>query len=377
MSVTARRALRVLSTANDGTSLGHVTRAIAIARALRRRASERDLEVELLLVTTSSASLPSDAELAVVRLPHPLAARRAGLSDASRRRVTRAAVDAVADAFAPDLVVVDTFPSGPHAELTGLLEGSAAKRVLVRRHVREDRAADEVLTAGLDRFDLVVLADDPVRHDADDARAHGAIARVPPIVLDEGAALPRRDARAALGLPPDARAVLVTCGGGGDVDALANARRVAELAASLEPESVVVLAPGPLADASLVDGLESARVRVLRTASLAPRLRAFDAAFSPAGYNTAHELASARVPFALHAEPRPFDDQAARRDRFAALGLAFALERVDEASISAALAWMRRAPAAAPIASDGADRAADAMLDLFGVRRRPPTEASA
>jgi UDP-N-acetylglucosamine--N-acetylmuramyl-(pentapeptide) pyrophosphoryl-undecaprenol N-acetylglucosamine transferase len=369
----SERALRVLSTANDGLSLGHATRSLAIARALRRAAAARELELELLMVTTSTADIADD--VASVRLPHPASARAGGLSDGTRRRVARAAIDGIAEAFGPDLIVVDTFPSGPHGELAGLLRIDS-KRALVRRHVREERARDDALTAGIERFDLVVAADDPEPYALDVQRV--PVARVPPIVL-EGEALSRSEARAALRIPLEARAILVACGGGGDGDAVARGERIAEMIAEAEPASVVVLARGPLAPASRRSPERVHRVsaqgprsplRTLRDAALAPLLLAFDAAFAPAGYNTAHELARSGVPFALHAEPRAFDDQAARRDRFAALGLAVALDHVDALAIQRALASMTGKPSASTrFAADGAGRAAEALLDLVGARR--------
>src|SRR5262245_10942621 len=84
----------------------------------------------------------------------------------------------------------------------------------------------------------------------------------------------------------------------------------------------------------------AARRGASRAAPLAPLLAAFDGAFAPAGYNMAHELAKARVPAALFAQPRAFDDQAARAGRFAAAGFARALGTTTDDAIAGALAWM-------------------------------------
>lgn len=352
------RPLRVLATANDGLSLGHVVRSLAITRALRREGAARGIAMEIVMVTTSPAELSAD-HVALVRVPHPDAGRAGGLSDPTRRRIARACVDGVAEAFGPDLIVVDTFPSGPHGELAGLLE-IEARRALVRRHVRADREGDPRITLGAERFDLVIAADDPGPYPLELASI--PVARVPPIILASDPVLSRAEARAALAIPGDARAILVTCGGGGDREAVAHAERVAERVAEAEPDSVVLTARGPLAPprrGAPVSGLGSARLGAL--------LPAFDAAFAAAGYNTAHELAHAGVAFALYAEPRAFDDQAARRDRFAAKGLSFPLRGVDRASIDEALAWTRAAPKRRGLDAGGAARAASALLELVGV----------
>jgi UDP-N-acetylglucosamine--N-acetylmuramyl-(pentapeptide) pyrophosphoryl-undecaprenol N-acetylglucosamine transferase len=348
------RPLRILLVANDGFSAGHVTRTIAVAHALDRRARARGLSARIVLATTSEAdTLLAHASFGVVRMPAPQSARRAGFSDSERRRLVRGVLRGTCEAFGPDLVVCDTFPSGPHGELAELPIGTA-KRALIRRAVRD--SGDAALTAGLAEYDLAILADDP---GPQEVALPVPMVRVPPITLGENHEA-RERARRALGLPIDARAVLVASGGGGDTDAVKRATDLVQTIARLEPESVVVRAVGPLEGGSPpVEG----RTRTLRVAPLQPFLTAFDGAIAAAGYNTAHELAKAGVPAALFAQPRPFDDQAARAARFSAAGLAFALSEIDDASVRAALAWMSHAPRTT-LEAGGADRAADALLDL-------------
>ena len=335
--------------ANDGFSAGHVARAIAIARGLARGTQRRGLELRIVLLTTSEAdTLLADEPIAIVRLPAPDAGRRAGFADAERRRLASAIVDGVVEGFAPDLVVADTFPSGPHGELAGI--GRRAKRALIRRSVPDERA--DLLSAGLGDYDLAVLADDP---GAVETLMTTAIVRVPPITLG-GPILSRDDARRSLGISVSARAILIAAGGGGDAAAAARADRLAAVVARISPDVTTVVARGPLDRATPARG-------EIRIAPLSLYLRAFDGALSPAGYNTAHELASARVPAALFAQPRPYDDQAARATRFADAGFACVLARFDDDAIAAALAWIATAAIPALVA-DGANRAADALLDL-------------
>jgi predicted glycosyltransferase len=347
--------------ANDGFSAGHVTRTIAIARALERRSRARNVPVRIVLATTSEAdSLLAGESFAVVRLPAPLAARRAGFGDSERRRLVRGTLHGACEAFGPDLIVCDTFPSGPHGELTGI-GAERAKRALVRRAVRTETGDDEVLTAGLRDHDLAIVADDPVPICSD---LPIPTIRVPPITLAEAEGGKDRDAaRDELGLPLDGRVVLVAAGGGGDSESVKRAVDLAEAIARLDPSACVVRAVGPLERSALVDSARSPGPRLMRVAPLQPLLSAFDVAFAPAGYNTAHELAKAGVRAALFAQPRPFDDQAARATRFAEQGLAIALERFDDDAIAAALEWTKNAPRPT-LEAGGADRAADALVDL-------------
>jgi UDP-N-acetylglucosamine--N-acetylmuramyl-(pentapeptide) pyrophosphoryl-undecaprenol N-acetylglucosamine transferase len=312
--VTSPRALRVLFVANDGFSVGHVMRTLAIARALSRRAAQRSVEVRTLLATTSEAHslLAAEETIATVRLPAPLSARRAGFSDPERRHLVRGTIEGIVNAFGPDLIVVDTFPSGPHGELATI---GGRRRVLVRRSVPDD----PMLTEGLAQYDMAIVADDPLPSDV--RLPIPQVVRVPPITLTEPRdAMSREQARAELGLPADGRVILVASGGGGDVEAVTRAQAIATCIEEVEPGVTVTLALGPLARGAHPCGATSPLNRPV----LAPFFAAFDGAIAPAGYNTAHELAKAGVPTALFAQPRPFDDQSGRAARFSAASLACA-----------------------------------------------------
>lgn len=349
------RSLRTLLVANDGFSTGHVVRMLAVGRALARRAEERGLTTSRLLITTSEAEpLLAGEPLAVLRLPAPVRARAAGWTDGERRRLLRDTIAAAVESIAPDLIVVDTFPGGPHGELAGL--GRRGKRVLVRRAVLDPAA--ELLTTGLADYDLAILADD-AGEPAALAPANAALptVHVPPITLAAPAAT-RAEARRALELPAHGRCWLVTAGGGGDADAAGQVRTVAaRLAAGTGDHVVLALGPLDVAPAAL------AGVTTRRVVPLQPWLAAFDGAIAAAGYNTAHELAAAGVPAALFALPRPFDDQAARARRLAASGAAHVLATLDDDALASAHHWLCHARPQ-PRACDGADRAALALLDL-------------
>jgi predicted glycosyltransferase len=229
----------------------------------------------------------------------------------------------------------------------------------VRRSVRPERSGDDVLRGGLSDYDLAILPDDPLEQRSE--RLPIPEVRVPPITLfEEDALLSREASRARLGLPLSGRFVLVCSGGGGDPEGRAAAARAAEAIARLPEGPTPVLAEGPLARGgrAVISG-----VLTVREVPLQPLLAAFDGAVAAAGYNLAHELAKAGVPAALFSQPRPFDDQAGRSARFAAAGLARALRSIDDRAIAEAIAWMERAPRPS-IEAGGADRAADALLEL-------------
>ncbi len=336
------RPLRVVFVANDGLSAGHVVRMLALAREL----GLRPVSTQRVLVTTSQAHalFAVDGGPAIVQLPSPASARRAGLDDASRRRLVRGAMDGVLASFAPDVVVVDTFPSGPHGELELGARAGESKNVLVRRATAN--ADDPRLQEGLHRYHLGIVCDDP---GPVTAALPMTTVRVPPITLFDDPGADRAAARAKLGLPAEGEIILVTAGGGGDDESVDQAGSIAR---ALAGKTTVALAAGPLSTLSQL------------ASPLQPWLSAFDGAFSAAGYNTAHELAKARIPTVFFARPRPFDDQAARAERFAARGLATTLTDVETA-----LAWIRARTLDAGsgmIERGGAARAVDALLALAG-----------
>ena len=356
------RPLRVLFFTNNGLGAGHLARTLAIAKALRRKTDR----LELMLATTSEAdALLAAVPIATVRWPAPLAARESGWSDQARRDVARRVVRGAIEGFRPDLLVTDTFPHGPHGELSGLVR-EVPHRVLVRRSVRAERAGEGAAYAGLSEYDLAIVPDDPVEHASPAQALPIPTTRVPPITLFEAhEAHDRETARARLGLPREGRFILVCSGGGGDPEAVRAATHAAEIVLGVRgPEAATpVLAEGPLERRIRGAHGEKTIARAHET-PLQPFLAAFDGAIAPAGYNLAHELAKAGVPTALFAMPRPFDDQAARAARFEQAGIGRALATIDEETVAASLAWMARAPKPSLLAG-GADSAAQALLELM------------
>jgi len=286
-------------------------------------------------------------------------AQASGWPEPVRRSVAARVASGIVEGFRPELIVTDTFPSGPHGELHGLIR-EVPRRVLVRRSVRSAARDEGAAGAGLEDYELAILPDDPDEQQG--ASLTIPCVRVPPITLFEAHdAVDRATARATLGLPRDGRIILVASGGGGDANAAALAAQVAAAIGRMPDGPRPVLAVGPLGDpAAAPAGI--ARVSVT---PLQPLLAAFDGAIAAAGYNSAHELAKAGVPAALYAMPRPFDDQSARAARFARAGLARVLASFDDDAIREAVQWMVRAPPPT-IAAGGAEGAAGAILDMLG-----------
>lgn len=363
--VSTPRPLRALFLANDGLGAGHLVRTIAIARALVAAGEAEGVTAHTLVATTSEADvlLFGSPAIASLRLPAPARARAAGWTDAERRYVLEHVLLGAAEGFSPDVLVVDTFPSGPHGEAARLLR-EVPLRVLVRRTVRPEKRRSRALSEGLDLYDLVVVPDDPTPLPPEALGARSV--RVPPVTLGEASeGLTRAEARRALGLPRTGRCALVGAGAGGDGGANDSILQTVELLREAAPSYLPVVAEGPLAAAG-----SFAEARTVRVTPLQRYLAAFDVAVVAAGYNTAHELAKAAVPTVLYAQERPFDDQAARAKRFAEAGLAVELGKPTAEGLRAAIA-KARALKPSPPAGGGAAAAAGAIWALARGKAAP------
>jgi hypothetical protein len=168
-----------------GGGLGHVTRAAAILRQLRRRG-----DWPLMVLTNARRPLPLDSE----GLPyHHLAAPDAP--------ALAAQVQAAVKELRPRLLVVDVFAEGLVGELAEVLGGLDAPAVLVYRHVREEGLAE--WEGALRHYRVALLAETPVRTLPCPTVECGAM-----LLRDAEELLTSAEARAALGVTGEGPVVL-------------------------------------------------------------------------------------------------------------------------------------------------------------------------
>lgn len=355
---------RFLFYAVDGLGLGHVTRLLSIARALRRQ--RRDAEV--LFLTSSEADQVVYREgFAAVKLPSKTLREQAGLSKAPFLRLAQNLVWTTLSGFDPDVLVVDTYPAGSFDELLPALRWRQ-RNVFVFREQRPEAAGEELMQATLRLYDRVVVPHDEV-DDVGPVPEPQKASAVGPILIREKEELPDRlEARARLGLPADGTFVWAAFGGGGDAQARA-ALEVAASAVRQIPGATLVAGVGPLArEAPRIPGatLLEGRYPALDF------LPAFDAAVSSAGYNSVHELLFAGVPTVLVPFARQIDDQEARVRRYVERGAALGCATADGGAIERALrealapdrAKALRKAAARAVPGNGAAKAARLVADL-------------
>ncbi|MFT7581406.1 MAG: UDP-N-acetylglucosamine--N-acetylmuramyl-(pentapeptide) pyrophosphoryl-undecaprenol N-acetylglucosamine transferase [Myxococcota bacterium] len=357
---------KIVLYAVNGSGMGHVTRLLAVARWLRRYVTLLEGRTpEIVFLTSSEATgVLLNAGFASFKLPSKGVVRDAGMNMVSYRRQAKHFVWQVLGTMSPDLIVVDTFPSGSFDELFQVLDGPFRKG-LILREVKPEYAAQPVFRAALSLYDMIV-----VPHDRERTRVPATPKGKPVTFTGEVLQLERAEGldaaacRALLGVPEGKRLVYVSAGGGGDGGSEAALRCIVETLARW-PDVHVIVGAGPLYRGQRLGG---AALTWWTEPQVACLFGGIDAAISAAGYNTFHELLYFGVPTAFYAQSKIADDQQLRVRRAADAGACLVLgdpqDVTQVAAVAAALLdsteLSQRARAFLP--DNGARRAAEALL---------------
>ena len=148
---------RIVCYAINGAGLGHVTRLRTVAKWLRRYVALMDGQSpEILFLTSSDASdTLADAGFAAFKIPSKTVARKTELVKLEYRRLAKHFVWNSLGVFTPDLLVVDTFPSGSFDELFQVLDGPF-KASFLYRNVNPEYATRATFRSALRMYDQVV-----------------------------------------------------------------------------------------------------------------------------------------------------------------------------------------------------------------------------
>lgn len=381
---------RLLFYTHDSFGLGHFRRSLTVASYLARHID--GLSILMLTGLDSAASFEAPPGVDFVKLPgiwksgaDTYRSRHLRVSFTRVRRLREKLILAVARAFKPGMVVVDTVPRGVDGELLSMLRylrrhEPAVRVALTLRDVLDSpehivpvwrelgvydalqRFYDEVWVAGCQPvFDPVAMYELP-------SSLHGRVKFCGYVVRSSAAddvAVLRQELR--LG---DAPLVVASCGGGGDGYPLLDA--YADVAGGLARDGVcsaVFLGPDlPAAQRrTLKQRLLPLSERV-STYDFRPDLVAFlqlaSVSVSMAGYNTASEIVAQGTPAVVVPRVTPRVEQLLRAQAFAARGLLRVVrpERLNpetlQAEVRAALATPR-----------GCERTLPDELDFAGLTR--------
>jgi hypothetical protein len=351
-----RRPRRVLFFATNGIGLGHVTRALAIAKRL-----EQGLE-PVFVTLSQGASVIEQAGFPVEYLPF-----HAYLGADVNRWNQHLAVE-LGEVFRfhdPAVILFDG--NTPYAGLVQALQGAErAWSVWVRRGFWRPGSGGTALSRE-SAFDAVIEPEDlaEILDEGPTTQHRARTRRVAPIrLLDEAELLPRDAARRALGLPETGQAALLQLGSGNNYDFAAVQEQVAaHLLAAPRLTLASLESPISFEPPALPEG-----VRPLRLFPASLSLRAFDFVVSAVGYNSYHELLLAGLPTLFVPNEHPaMDDQRARAEHAERMGWGLALrtrdlyrlkERLDRLLDPEERAAMRRRMALLPPCNGAAEAAA-------------------
>lgn len=299
----------VLFMSSNGVGMGHLTRLLAIA--LRTEPSVRPVFLSL----SRAAGVVGG-----FGLPWEHVSSNAALGDtAVWDPVLRDAIVATIDRWGVRAVVFDGV--APYRGLQAALDRRPdVKRAWVRRGLWRPGRIREL---GIpDWFDTVVV---PGELGPDDAPPDAPTIVGPVTLVDRSQLAARTDARRELGLPADARILLVAMGSGAMTDVATPFRAVMDVVA--ERHWVVARPRSPLPGDLVPPGLDVHTFEAYPMARLFP---AFDAAIAASGYNSFHELVVGGVPSLFVPQPRDTDDQERRAAHAAAAGAGLVAADLDD-----------------------------------------------
>ncbi|MGC8530103.1 MAG: hypothetical protein ACP5OP_07920 [Leptospirillia bacterium] len=353
--------MRILFYATNGLGLGHVTRLLALSRAI----AQRDPRHERLFLTRCEAGpFPGEDAPFTIRIPGSSRARKSGLTPKSYLQMAHPLLWQTVSSFDPHILVADTFPEGPEGELAPIMRWPIRK-AFIYRDVRKHSFPAERIPSLFSPYSLILVA-----HSQETVRLPSPLDRDPRVhfvgpITDKTPLSPSRDSlRERLGLRPEEKAAIISFGGGGDPQA---ETIFGDVARELRERGVTVFAAtGPLIR-HLPPGVTAREW--FPVWPLAPWLPAFDVAVGAGGYNTVTELRRAGIPALLLPFHREVDDQEGRIQ--GAVREGWARRASSPKEIRQELDdLLSRSPVARPGKEEedsmgGADRAAELLLSLY------------
>lgn len=312
------RSRTVLFFTSNGVGLGHVTRALAIAKRC-------PAGIEPVFATLSQgAALIEEAGFSVEYLPFHA---YLGADPNRWNHYLAGELAEIVRYHDPRVILFDG--NTPYSGLVRAMQAAdRAWTVWIRRgfwRVGSGGAALERESA----FDAVVEPEDlaDIVDQGPTTTHRGRTVRVAPIrLLDKAELLEREEARRELELPADGLCFLVQLGAGNNFDFGPVQERILARLAEV-PDATVTLLASPISHGPAP---ERGAPRVLRVFPSSRYLRAFDAAVSAVGYNSFHELVLSGIPALFVPNEHPMmDDQAARAEHAQRMGWSLALRAGD------------------------------------------------
>ena len=274
-----------------GGGLGHLTRAVGLARVAARSGHR----IRILTNSPFAGQIPFDRELGenaeVVRIDSTF-----------NRDAVAAKVGTILKERDFDVLIVDTFPRGLAGELTPWFDRLKCPKVLIHRDIAPDYVRWGGLESVASRFDLLILPGEraPLGH-----HSH-AVRTAPWLVRDREELLDRYDARYRLNVCGDDPRPVVIVVGCGRRDEIRSVRILANrLKESLVGSAIVLLSSVECPDDSVKDCGPVFW-------PLLELMAGIDILVGSGGYNTVYEARATATKLVALARPRKYDRQAER-----------------------------------------------------------------
>ena len=286
--------------------MGHLTRAVAIARAAVRRPGKeggQSPRTEICLLTNSpfAEGLPLTAELGAGH-------RIVTLSPDLSRDETAVRVIDLLQTTPFDVLIVDTFPRGLGGELINLLPGLTCHKVLVHRDLNPRYCTQAGLASFVNQYDRLLVPGESAPFET----FPQAVRTAPWLIRDDHELLPSTESRRMLEVESDTPPIVavIGCGRAAEVEQM----RCLAIQLTNEFSSVAAVRFVTLR----THGAENSSGRSssgLTTVSLWPFLQAIrgvSVIVGSGGYNTVNEARATRTRLIGLSWPRLYDRQQRR-----------------------------------------------------------------
>lgn len=304
----ARGKARLLFYAINGTGLGHLTRLLNIARAMRELSQALSLDCQIQFLTTSEASHIAH-DFPVFKLPSKTVLKACGVTSRQAAAQSKLIISNVMASLRPDLLVVDTVAEGSFKEFL-FIKDSARKTVLIERHVDSKVAVNPSRLTHCALYDRILVPD----HESQRHRyvkspliqsKRRFVGRIEGYRQATEYTWTRSQVCETFSIDPDKFILYISAGGGGDKNSSADLTAILD-ALSVDDRLVLLVGYGPLYRGPKV---YRHNVIPLTEGGVRQYFGGLDGAISAAGYNSYHELLDHEVPTLFFAQKKGWDRQ--------------------------------------------------------------------
>ncbi len=331
----SKHPLRIVNYAVNGLGLGHLTRLCAVSRHIRRIASSAGIASEISFLTSSESDALCYAHgFASFKIPSKNSVAQTRIAPHRYRKMAKQWIWNAVNVLSPDILVVDTFPSGSFNELYDILD-FGQRNVFMYRAVKAEIAEHSSFQSVLRAYHRIIVPSE-----------HGATAPLVPdecrdrvssvgeiLIRSNNEIADRYTARRQLDIPQDATVIYCTVGGGGDANAEQLLQLFRDLAAR-NPDYIFVIGAGPLYRGAEV---HAANIRWTQRLLMMEFFNAFDCALTAGGFNSVNELLHCGIPCLFLPQERKYDDQFLRAQQHADKGAGLLATSMEVQSLTSQL----------------------------------------